>query len=83
MTLSIEEKWPLSWRERMEKMEIGECVELDERVAKSVSCIASKHFHSTSEKRFTVKRDPNTGVKKLWRKNDVKKEVKDEHNTRE
>lgn len=67
----------------MDRMDIGECIPLDEKVAKSVSCIASKHFHSSSVKRFTVRRDPKTGVKKLWRKNDIKKEVNNEYNSRE
>lgn len=81
MTLTLEEKWPMSWRERMDAMKVGEFIEIDDRISNSVSCIASKHFHATGRKRFTIKRDPETGVKKIWRKNDIIKEVKDEYNS--
>lgn len=51
--------WPQSWREKMDRMEIGESEPVDQRVVKSVRYIASKHFHSAkarSKKRFTVKK---------------------------
>lgn len=66
--------WPLSWREKMDLMDVGEGVPVDEKVVKSVRYIASKHFHSNksgSVKQFTVKKDPENPQKwKLWRKND-------------
>ncbi|QQT26853.1 hypothetical protein [Sphingobacterium spiritivorum] len=71
--------WPQSWREKMDRMEIGESEPVDQRVVKSVRYIASKHFHSAkarSNKRFTVKKDPtHQGKYKVWRKeDDVRKE---------
>lgn len=68
--------WPLSWRERMDLMEVGESYPVDDKVVKSVRYIASKHFHSpraNSPKRFTVRLHGLNGEKKeyrLWRKND-------------
>lgn len=69
--------WPLSWREKMDRMDIGASEPVDETVVKSVRYIASKHFHSKkagSNKRFTVKRDPeHRGKYRLWRKDDAGK----------
>lgn len=71
-------QWPMSWRERMDRMQVGEHIDVDEKVVKSVRYIASKHFNSpkaNSEKRFTTKRCGNNVPPKfkLWRKEDVKK----------
>lgn len=71
-------KWPMSWREKMDRMNIGDFIPVDAKVVKSVRYIASKHFNSDksdSIKRFTTRRtedgDPPTYA--LWRIEDVKK----------
>lgn len=75
-------KWPMSWREKMDRMQIGESIAVDPKVVKSVRYTAFKHFHSpkvNSKKRFTTKKveGSNPVEYKLWRMDDEKKEVDD------
>lgn len=75
--------WPMSWREKMERMNIGDSIPVDAKVVKSVRYIASKHFNSKrakSEKRFTTKRVVGSEPPeyKLWRIED-----KEETNVRD
>lgn len=72
--------WPMSWREKMDRMKVNEDIPVEEKLVKSVRYIAFKHFHSKSAnsvKRFTTKKIKNTNPPeyKLWRKEDAKKEV--------
>lgn len=73
-------KWPMSWREKMDRMEIGDNHPVDAKVVKSVRYIASKYFHSpkaNSQKRFTTKKVEGSKPPeyKLWRMEDEEKEV--------
>jgi len=75
-------KWPMSWREKMDRMRVGESIPVDPKVVKSVRYTAFKHFHSPkvgSNKRFTTKKVSGSDPVefKLWRMDDKEKEVKD------
>lgn len=76
MAIPNNHTWPLSWREKLDMMEIGDDLDVDEKFVKSVRYIASKNFNSpkaNSKKRFTVKKVPGSNPPrwKVWRKNDV------------
>ena len=70
----INSKSSLSWRERLDALNIGCSINVKKRFVTSVRSIVSKHFHrkEESKKCFTVKKDPESlsGDYRAWRKND-------------
>lgn len=66
---------PMSWRDRLDQLPVNGSIAVESKLAKSVRCIVSKHFHKKDlkiNKRFTVKKDPNSpkGNFRAWRLDD-------------